>query len=106
MDQIETLKQTLIEKNTELAGLKKLLMAGVDITVRKSVREKSLWAMLFVVCDKYVRCPKCDGKTKPAGLKTGVVLACCKTCGHLFKEAASKYTTLNAYWNNFKREAR
>ena len=103
MDQIEVLKQTLITKNREIEELKKLMKAGIDITAKKTSMEKSMWALLFVLHEKYVKCEKCGGKTKPATNKHNFMLSLCRKCGHWQIEKQSKGATFNAYFNDFRR---
>lgn len=102
MSQIETLLDTIVTKNREIEELRKLMKAGVNITASKSVLEKSMWALLFTLHEKYVRCEKCNGTTKPATNKHAFVLSLCKKCGHWQSEKLGKGAALNAYYNEFK----
>lgn len=106
MDQIEVLKQTLIAKNNEIAELKKLVRVGVGATAEKSTLEKSMWAMLFVLCEKFVKCEKCGNVTKPATNKNNYMLARCNTCDHYMNIKRGKGAAMNAYFSDFRRATR
>jgi len=103
MDQEETLLQALIEKNNEIARLRKLMSAGAEKPAEKSTLEKSMWAMLYVLCEKFVKCEKCGGVTKPATNKHNYMLAQCTKCRHYMAIKRSKAATFSAYYDDFKR---
>ena len=102
MDQVESLKQTVIQKNKEIEGLRSLIKTGVDITAEKTTLEKCLWGMVFALLEKYVPCEKCGNKTGPLKLKTGYVVARCSVCSHLMDVKRKKGVIFNAYFNRFK----
>ncbi len=103
LSQKERLLQALIEKNNEIAKLRKLMNAGADKTAEKSPLEKSMWAMLYVLCEKFVKCEKCGDVTKPATNKHNYMLAQCTKCRHYMTIKRSKAVAFNAYYDNFKR---
>ena len=103
LDQKEVLLQALIDKNNEIAELKKLMNAGADKTTDKPPLEKSMWAMLFVLCEKFVKCEKCGGATKPATNKHNYMLAQCTKCKHYMNIKRGKMATFNAYYDDFKK---
>lgn len=105
MDQVELLKQTVIQKNKEIEELKNLLRSGGgEVKVEaKSSKEKALWFMLFKVCDVFVKCQECGGRTKPVMGKNNYVLAVCKKCGKFNDIKQKKMGSLNAYYEDMRR---
>ena len=103
LDQTEGLLQTLIDKNNEIAELKRLMGTGADKTAEKHPLEKSMWAMLYVLCEKFVKCEKCGSVTRPATNKHNYMLAQCTKCKHYMNIKRSKAATFSAYYDDFKR---
>jgi len=103
MDQVEQLMQTLIEKNNEITDLKSQMGKKEATNGEMSPLEKSMWAMLFVLCEKHVKCEKCGSSTKPATNKHNYVLVRCTKCRHWQNVKRSKSATFNAYYKDFKK---
>ena len=100
MNQVNTLLQTLIEKNSRIAELEQELKA--DRKAVYSSNEKNLWSLAFALCRKFSNCPKCNKKkARPFTAKSGYVLLKCGACGEIWNiNGKKKRTVFNAYEDN------
>jgi len=84
LDKEERLLQALIDKNNEIEELKSIIKKGFTPDTLKdhaSQRFIWLWALVEGLGKKYIKCPRCNGETKPVAASNGFFLMVCTDCG-------------------------